>query len=97
VDILKEKTGLAKKDIELFLGSFVESVKEEVLVKGNDIRLRDLGTFKQKKSAPRTGRNPRTGEDIQIAGSTSVSFSVSSALKIKDEDGGANKPASKKK
>ena len=55
----------------------------QVLVKGNEIRLREFGTFKQKKSAARLGRNPRTGEDLQILGSTSVGFSISSALKVK--------------
>jgi len=51
-----------------------------------------LGTFKRKISAPRIGRNPKSGEEIKIAGSKSVTFSVSSALKIKDEP-----PSTKKK
>ena len=55
----------------------------QVLVKGNEIRLREFGTFKQKKSAARMGRNPRTGEQLQISGSTSVGFSTASALKVK--------------
>ena len=54
-----------------------------MLVNGNEIRLREFGTFKQKKSAARLGRNPRTGADLQILGSTSVTFSVSSVLKVK--------------
>jgi len=41
------------------------------------------GTFKQKNTAARAGRNPQTGEDMQIAASKSVSFSVSKALKEK--------------
>ena len=33
-----------------------------------NFRIRDFGTFKQKVGAPRTGRNPRTGEEIKISG-----------------------------
>eukprot|EP00596_Hydrurales_sp_CCMP1899_P011242 CAMPEP_0119035882 /NCGR_PEP_ID=MMETSP1177-20130426/3147_1 /TAXON_ID=2985 /ORGANISM="Ochromonas sp, Strain CCMP1899" /LENGTH=146 /DNA_ID=CAMNT_0006994761 /DNA_START=61 /DNA_END=501 /DNA_ORIENTATION=- len=84
VEILKEKTGLMKKDVESVLGAFTDTVSKEVLVNGKEIRLRDFGTFKQKVSKARTGRNPRTSEAIQISGSTSVVFSVSSALKVKD-------------
>ena len=54
-----------------------------------------IGTFKQKVSAPRIGRNPQTGAELQISGSTSVAFSVASSLKIKD-DVIKKKPASAK-
>jgi nucleoid DNA-binding protein len=39
---------MKKKDIEVMLGAFLETVKEEVLDAGNEIRVRDFGTFKQK-------------------------------------------------
>ncbi len=84
VDILKDATGVSKKDIGEVLGALTDVVKEEVLDSGKEIRLRDFGTFKQKLSKPRTGRNPRTGEELQISGSKSVSFSASSTMKIKD-------------
>lgn len=85
VDTLREKTGLLKKDVEALLQAFTETVNEKVLVEGNELRIRDLGTFKRRVSAPRIGRNPKSGEEINILGSKSVTFSVSSALKIKDE------------
>ena len=92
---------MTKKDVETVIIAFTNAVRDEVLVGGKEIRLRDFGTFKQKKSAARVGRNPRTGEELQISGSTSVSFSVSQGLKVKDEAGGkaaaAAKPAPKKK
>ncbi len=84
LDILKEKTGMEKVDVDTVLTALAATVHEQVLTKGNEIRLRELGTFKQKVSAARAGRNPRTGETIQISGATAVSFSVSSALKKKD-------------
>jgi len=84
LDIIKNKTGLTKKDIESMLGALTDTVKEEVLTSGKEIRIRDFGTFKQKISKPRAGRNPRTGEALHIKGSTSVGFSVANALKKKD-------------
>jgi DNA-binding protein HU-beta len=93
VDTLKEKTGLAKKDIDEVISAFASAVREEVLVGGKEIRLRDFGTFKRKVTAARVGRNPRTGEELQISSAKSVSFSVSSSLKVKD----ASAPAKKAK
>lgn len=60
---------------------------------GSEIRLRDFGTFKQKNTLPRKGRNPRTGETLQILGSSSVTFSASPSLKSKlnnDNDSGSS-------
>lgn len=84
VDILKGATGVSKKDIGEVLGALTDVVKKEVLNSGKEIRLRDFGTFKQKVSQPRLGRNPRTGEELQISGSKSVSFSASSTMKQKN-------------
>lgn len=84
LDILKEKSGVEKKDIESVLAALTSTVRDEVLANGNEIRLRELGTFKQKVTAARAGRNPRTGETIQISGAKAVSFSASSAMKKKD-------------
>ena len=84
VNMIKEKSGVSKKDVEAVLGALQDSVKSEVLASGKEIRIRDFGTFKRKVSKPRTGRNPRSGEAIQISGSKSVGFSVATALKVKD-------------
>lgn len=81
--MLKDATGVSKKDIGEVLAALNDVVKSEVLDSGKEIRLRDFGTFKQKVSKPRVGRNPRTGEELQISGSKSVSFSVSSTMKEK--------------
>ena len=96
LDILKDATGVSKKDVETVLTAFQAAVREQVLEGGKEIRLRDFGTFKRKESVARVGRNPRTGEELQISGSKSVSFSVSQAMKIKDTPSKA-KPAPKKK
>jgi DNA-binding protein HU-beta len=84
ISSISEKTGLTKKDVEAVLGGFSETIKEEVLEGAKEVRLRDFGTFKQKIFKAREGRNPRTGENIQISGSTSVAFSAATAMKVKD-------------
>lgn len=46
-------------------------------------QVKDFGTFEVKHREARKGRNPKTGEEIQIAASTSVAFRAASALKDK--------------
>ena len=83
VKMLKDSTGVSQKDVGEVIGALADLVKSEVLDSGKEIRLRDFGTFKQKVSKARIGRNPRTGEELQISGSKSVSFSVSATMKEK--------------
>jgi DNA-binding protein HU-beta len=90
VQKIVSSTNLEKKAVERFLEVFTQIVREEVLVEGGEIRLRDFGTFKQKIAKARVGRNPRTGEQIQILGSTTVSFSPSASIKVKEEGDGAS-------
>lgn len=82
---LQESTSYKKKDLEVVINAFIDVIRKEVLTEGNELRLRDFGTFKQKKTAPRTGRNPKTGEPIKIGSSTSVTFSSSAnSFRIKE-------------
>lgn len=71
--------------IEEIFVAFQSIISDEVLKGGKELRMRDFGTFKQKASAARKGRNPKTGEELQISASRSVSFSAASSMKIKDE------------
>ena len=43
VDLLREKTGMMKKDVEILLQAFTETVTEKVLTEGKELRIRDLG------------------------------------------------------
>ena len=73
VSTIAEKTGISKKDakaaVEALTATVVESVKE-----GKEIRLIGFGTFKKAHRDARKGRNPQTGEEIQIAASDSLAF-----------------------
>ena len=65
---MAEKSKLTKKDAEVALKAFIESV-EEALEKGEKVQLVGFGTFETRERAAREGRNPRTKEVIKIASS----------------------------
>jgi DNA-binding protein HU-beta len=54
---------------------------EGALKKKEEVRLIGFGTFATSHRAATTGRNPRTGEEMQIAASTSVKFKAGKGLK----------------
>ena len=80
VDVIAAKTEMTKKDSETALNAVVEAIKE-ALVKGEEIRLIGFGTFSVKDTAARTGRNPKTGEEIKIPAGKKVAFKASKELK----------------
>ena len=77
---ISEKTDLTKKDTEKLLRAFEEVVVEE-LVKGGKVQMVGFGTFDVTERAAREGRNPRTGETMQIEASRAPRFKVGKALK----------------
>ena len=77
---MAEKSKLTKKDAELALKSFIESV-EEALENGEKVQLVGFGTFETRERAAREGRNPRTKEVINIPATTVPAFKVGKALK----------------
>lgn len=80
VAAIAEKTELSKKDSEKALKAFIDVVTEE-LKKGEKVQLVGFGTFETSKRAARTGRNPQTGEEMQIAASVAPKFKAGKALK----------------
>ncbi|WP_290006589.1 HU family DNA-binding protein [Acinetobacter pittii] len=59
----------------------LESGVTKALASGEDVALIGFGTFSVKERAARTGRNPKTGEEIQIAATKAPSFKAGKALK----------------
>lgn len=80
VSAMAEKTGLTNKDAAAAVNAFTESVKD-ALVKGDKVQLVGFGTFEVAERAARMGRNPSTGESIQIAASKTAKWKPSLALK----------------
>ncbi|ACD23926.1 HU family DNA-binding protein [Clostridium botulinum] len=79
---MAEKSKLTKKDAELALKSFIESV-EEALESGEKVQLVGFGTFETRERAAREGRNPRTKEVINIPATTVPVFKPGKEFKDK--------------
>ena len=79
---MAEKAKMKKKDAEIALKAFTESV-EEALEKGEKVQLVGFGTFETRERAAREGRNPRTKEPITIPASTVPVFKAGKELKEK--------------
>jgi len=77
---LAAKTGLTKKDAEKFADAFIEAITE-TLQKGDKVQLMGFGTFEVKDRPARKARNPRTGEEIDVAASNKPAFKSGKALK----------------
>ena len=71
---------MPKKQAEAILGDLVNLVTKH-LKKGDRIRLVGLGVLVVRKRAARMGRNPATGEPIQIKASKKVAFRAAKELK----------------
>ena len=76
------KTALSKKDAEKALNAAIDSITA-ALVEGDKVQLVGFGSFETKTREARTGRNPRTGENIEIAASRTPAFKAGKALKDK--------------
>jgi len=77
---IAEKAELSKKDSEKALKAFVDVVTEE-LKKDHKIQLVGFGTFEVSERNARTGRNPQTGEEMEIAACKAPKFKAGKALK----------------
>ena len=77
---ISTKTGLSKtaaaEAVEAFIGTVVEVVKA-----GDKITFPGFGSFSVSERSARTGRNPQTGAEIQIAASKSGKFTAGKDLK----------------
>lgn len=65
--IAMKQTQLSSKDIELAVKAIL-SYMSEVLSDGGRIEIRGFGSFSLHYRAPRTGRNPKTGEPVELSG-----------------------------
>jgi len=65
---------------KIFTKAVVDTIREQ-LVEGQDISLPKLGNFKIAERDARTGRNPHTGEAIEIPAKKALTFKASSVIK----------------
>jgi DNA-binding protein HU-beta len=75
-----EAAGLSKKDSEKAVNAAIDAIVA-ALKSGDKVQLVGFGTFEVKERAARTGRNPRTGGEIQIPASKQPQFKAGKAFK----------------
>lgn len=80
VDAIAAGTGQSKSTIDTVLSHFGKAVTH-TLKTGSEITLPGIGKLSVKQRAARTGRNPATGEEMQIAAKKVPHFSAAKALK----------------
>jgi DNA-binding protein HU-beta len=77
---IAEKTNLSKKDAAVALTTLIDTITETLKAEGK-VAIPSLGTFEIKERAARTGKNPRTGEKVEISAKRVPAFKPAKALK----------------
>lgn len=80
VDAIAAKANITKAQAKIVLESTLDAITD-TLAKGDSVQLVGFGTFKVNQRQARTGRNPKTGEELQIAASKVPSFVSGKLLK----------------
>ena len=80
VEKIHEKVGFSKKEsaeiVELLLG-----IIKETLIDGEKIKISGFGNFTTRDKKPRRGRNPQTGDEIEISSRRVLTFRPSAILR----------------
>ena len=80
VDRVAKKTQLTKKDVSATVEALFETI-QEALQAGEKVQVIGFGNFEVRERAARKGRNPQSGEEIQIEASKVPAFKAGKALK----------------
>jgi integration host factor subunit beta len=81
VDEVAKNSGFTKKDAEVVVETVLESMKE-ALKDGEAVELRGFGSFRFRQRTPRIGRNPKTGDVVQVPSKRVAYFKLGKQLKI---------------
>jgi DNA-binding protein HU-beta len=82
IDAVSASAGHTKKDTETVIEALIAEVSG-ALAKGEKVDLRGFGNFVAREKKARQGRNPKTGETIEIAARKAVAFKPSKELATK--------------
>jgi DNA-binding protein HU-beta len=80
VDAVAAATSGTKADAQAHLDAVLDSITS-ALKKGDKVSLTGFGTFEVRHRAARTGRNPQTGDTIQVKASNAPAFKAGKSLK----------------
>lgn len=80
INAVAEAAQLSKKDATNAVAAVFDSITD-AMVKGDKVQLIGFGTFETRERGERTGKNPRTGEEVKIAACKNPAFKAGKALK----------------
>ena len=80
VEDLNNEIGLNKREAKELVDSLFNNIKNK-LESGEEVKLSGFGNFQLKNKSPRPGRNPRTGENVEISARKVVTFKSGQKLK----------------
>ena len=80
VEVAAQEAGITKAEADKALTAIIGAVVDAV-AKGDSVTLVGFGTFKAAERAARTGKNPKTGEALEIPATTVPKFTAGSAFK----------------
>ncbi len=80
IELVHEEIGSTKAQAERVVEIIFETIIDNVS-KGQEVSIAGFGIFESRKRAARMGRNPKTGETIQIVASNSPKFRAAKAFK----------------
>lgn len=80
--IINEKLGFSQRSAAELVDEVFSSLKDTLLAE-ESVKLVQFGTFTVRQKSPRIGRNPRTGETMEISKRSMVSFKASKGLREK--------------
>ena len=80
-DSIFEKVGLSKKEAQDIIEIIFDTLKQTFRER-ESVKVSGFGTFHVRKKAARRGRNPKTGEDLEISPRKVITFRASNKLKL---------------
>jgi DNA-binding protein HU-beta len=81
IELMATDSNISKSAAKQALDAFIKGITGELKKKGGKVTLMGFGTFQKTHRKARIGRNPQTGEPINIKASNTVSFKPGKKLK----------------
>ena len=80
VEIVFEKVGLSKKEAQDIIEIIFDTIKQS-FAEGESVKIPGFGTFNVRKKNARRGRNPQTGQELEITPRRVLTFKASNQMK----------------
>ncbi|MGA0843414.1 MAG: integration host factor subunit beta [Arenicellales bacterium] len=87
--LCRDQAHLPPRDVEFAVNAVLEHMRK-ALVSGDRIEIRGFGSIGLRYRMPRTGRNPKTGESVEVPGKYVPHFKPGRMLRERVNDGGPN-------